>query len=141
MRIYFKQEMKYHYDRAKPLDDFPAYLIAMGEHCGFQFYVKNLNGRYPTAYVQVPSTHPMYGNRLKDEIRLDVHYGVTYAENSLQPLEDTGWFIGWDYGHAGDYTPYYEKGEYLEVHSRKWTVDDVIAECIRACECLKEMEK
>lgn len=140
MRIYFKQEMKYHYDRAKPLDDFPAYLIAMGEHEGFTFYVKNVNGRFPTAYVEIPEGHPLYGKTLHTDA-LDVHGGVTYAESSLQPLESTGWFIGWDYGHAGDYAPYYEKGEYLEVHSRKWMVDDVIAECMSACEQLEEMEK
>lgn len=139
MKLYFKQEMQYHYDKTKPLDDFPAYLIAMGEHEGFMFYVKNLNGRYPTAYVEIPEGHPLY--RKKPTDALDVHGYVTYAESSLQPLEGTGWFIGWDYGHAGDYAPYYEKGEYLEVHSRKWTVDDVIAECVSACEQLEEMKR
>lgn len=139
MKLYFKLDMQYHYDRAKPLDDFPVYLIAMGEHVGFMFYVKNLNGRYPTAYVEIPEGHPLY--RKKRTNALDVHGGITYAEGSLQPLESTGWFIGWDYGHAGDYAPYYEKGEYLEVHSRKWTVDDIIAECKDVCEQLKRLEK
>jgi hypothetical protein len=141
MRIYFKQEMKYHYDRSKPLDDFPAYLIAMGEHAGYTFYVKNLNGRHPTAYICVPEGHPLYGKCLTDEIPLKVHGGVTYAEGRLYHAEGSGWYIGWDYGHAGDYAAYYEEGSYLYENSKRWTVDEIIDECVSACEQLEEMEK
>lgn len=139
MRIYFKQEMQYFYDGQH---EYPAYLIAMGEHCGFPFYVKNLNGYHPTAYVQVPSTHPMYGKRLKDEIPLVVHFGVTYAESNLLPVATAGWFIGWDYGHHTDFMGYYKPsdGEYLN-SLKRWTVDEIIEECVSACEQLEEMEK
>lgn len=139
MKLYFKQEMQYFYDKEH---EYPAYLIAMGEHCGFPFYVKNLNGCHPTAYVQVPSTHPMYGKRLTDEIPLDVHFRVTYAESSLLPVATSGWFIGWDYGHCTDFMGYYKPndGEYLN-SLKKWTVDEIIEECMSACEQLEEMEK
>lgn len=139
MKLYFKQEMQYFYDEKT---EYPAYLIAMGEHKGYTFYVKNLNGCHPTAYVCVPSTHPMYGKRLTDEIPLDVHFRVTYAESSLLPVATVGWFIGWDYGHHSDFMGYYKPsdGEYLN-SLKRWTVDEIIEECMSACEQLAEMDK
>jgi len=144
MQIYFEQEMKYHYDINKPQGDFPAYLIAMGEHCGYRFYVKNLNGRHPTAYVAIPEEHPLHGWSPKwDEAeKIDVHGGVTYTGDSVYPVQkNDDWIIGWDYGHAGDYAAYYEDGSYLEKHSHRWTVEEIIAECKGVCEQLKGMEK
>lgn len=56
-------------------------------------------------YVGVPEGHPNYG---KWDESLDVHGGVTYAEDhfpeSGKPRSDL-WWTGFDCGHAFDYAP------------------------------------
>ena len=85
-------------------------VLDTGYFHGFFYYILNL-GTHPTAYIRIPENHSCYK---KDyvEIDIDVHGGLTYANNYLCVENNTeleGWFIGWDYGHAGDYMGYYVK--------------------------------
>ena len=70
----------------------------------------------------------------------DVHGGVTYADKKvwlrgkwLDARDNCVW-IGWDYGHAGDYTPHWDGAEPEIEH--KWTTDEVAAECIKVIDHL-----
>jgi len=47
-------------------------------------------------YVHIPKTHPLYGKGY-DEIDVDVHGGLTYAEK-----EGESWVVGFDTAHYGD---------------------------------------
>ena len=60
-------------------------------------------------YVEVPERHPLHGadlyegNRVNDLMNLEVHGGVTFAD------EINGvYYIGFDCAHAGDLVPAYE---------------------------------
>jgi hypothetical protein len=66
-------------------------------------------------YVGVPPGHPAHGKSYGDELvdKLDVHGGITYGARCQgrvchvpAPSEsDDVWWLGFDCGHAFDYTP------------------------------------
>lgn len=65
------------------------------------------------AYVGLPSTHKHYGEEDEFKVDLEVHGGVTYSQHSTSLNEMAGfpsdaemWWIGWDYNHAGDSSPW-----------------------------------
>lgn len=60
-----------------------------------------------------------------------------YIENE-QKIE--GKFIGWDYGHAGDYAGYYGNEEVWE-DEKKWTTQEIYEEVKEACYQLKQLEE
>lgn len=142
-QILKKNEMVY--KRLEKGQSGPGTVIAAGECDGFKFYIKNINGMHPTAYVVVPKGHPLYGWEPKwsEEEKIDVHGGVTFTATNLAgaDIDKDMWVIGWDYGHARDYAGYWDgdNREFVkELH--KWTTDEIIAECERVCNKLKEME-
>lgn len=77
-------------------DKFPEDAALMQwEHAGLNCAIASSGIGFVNGYVQVPENHPTYKlgyDRLYD---LDVHGGLTYAN-------DRGWF-GFDTGHYGDY--------------------------------------
>lgn len=86
-------------------------------------------------YVGVPKGHPAW---LKgDELNVDVHGGITYADGmpplAAQVTEPT-WWIGFDCAHAGDALPrfYVQEG-------RRWRRADVVAETNRLADQLADM--
>lgn len=128
------KEMKYQADRKIELLD-------TGKCCGYTYYILNL-GTHPTAYIDIPEGHKYYGKDY-DAIDLPVHCGLTYAKNHLWIAEDKrveGWFLGWDYAHAGDYAGYYKKYDMFDLglESKKWTTEEIQQEVFEAC---KELER
>ena len=143
MKIFKKMEMVYR--RLERNQGGPGFVIAEGEHEGFKFFVKNICGMHPTAYVVVPKGHPLYcwEPKIGELDKIDVHGGVTFTATNLAgaEIEKDMWVIGWDYGHAGDYAGYFEGDERESVKElHKWTTDEIIAECERVCNTLKEMD-
>lgn len=145
MKIYFKKDFVYRMPEkheTKP----EGFVIASGEHEGFKFFIKDINGKHPTAYVCVPKGHPLYrceqdyNNPIYD--CLDVWGGVTYADDVLLGAEipKDSWVIGWDYAHAGDFCgSYLDRSDEWYEGLRKHTTDEIINECERVCNKLKEM--
>lgn len=132
--IDIKLEMTY-----DPYSKLPHYILATGEHRGVKFYVCNINGSHPTAYIRIPKNKPLwFVDYFECDEYIEVHGGFTYARDNLDGVEnnDHSWFIGWDYGHHGDYFGHYlrEPKDYLATHNKKWTTDEIIAECELACE-------
>lgn len=143
MKLDIKLPMIYHTSLNKD-DNFPHYIIASGEHRGVRFYICNINGMHPTAYLRIPKGKPLHGaeyDYANDFI--EVHWGFTYASDGLFGVEndDDSWFLGWDYGHAGDFAGYYLRhpDDYLATHSHKWTTDEIIKECGEVCEELAKL--
>jgi len=58
----------------------------------------NLNG-----YVLVPNSSKYFGVSYED-IPVDCHGGLTYANEELYMQPEVGWWIGFDTGHYGDVT-------------------------------------
>lgn len=102
---------------------------------GLLYYIMNL-GTHPTAYIRIPEGHKDYKKNY-DDIDLSVHGGLTYSNNHLWISENQkteGWFVGWDYGHCGDYTGYEEMfPAELSSGGKKWTTEEIFKEVKEAC--------
>lgn len=98
-------------------------------------------GMHPCAYVECDTNY--YGNEFGDE---PVHWGFTYYNTLLHwKIRLSGYdeekmkkyYIGWDYGHFGDYMEH--RGKIVN-EGKKWTTDEIIEEIKRAVEWLNEKE-
>lgn len=117
--VKYIKEMKYYSD--KPWDYKER--IADGEYKGFDFYVLNL-GTHPCAYIDVSETE--LAGKYYDDINIDCHCGITYACETLATVDKSGWFIGWDYAHIGDFV---SRTTYFDIEGRRWTTEEIVAEC------------
>lgn len=137
LKIEIKLPMIYHKNTTED-NTFPHQILAVGECFGVKFYVCSINGTHPTAYLRIPQDMPLYGIGYDEADELiDVHGGFTYSENHLYGVENDNksWFLGWDYGHHGDYAGYY-LGDHNFDNYREWTTEKIISECASACETL-----
>lgn len=101
---------------------------------GLLYYILNL-GTHPTAYIKIPENSKYYKKDMYD-IDIAVHGGITYAEDGLYAdnREVQGWFIGWDYGHYGDYAGYEEiLPNNMRTNGKKWTTEEIKKEVREAC--------
>lgn len=100
-----------------------------------------------TGYVRLPSLHPLNSTLSYDDIKVDVHGGITFMghieEGMNQPPDPIHTWIGFDCNHAWDYNP--RMGLYLshterdvqEVY-RDW--EYVKNELHGLCKQLKDLE-
>ena len=121
-------------------------IIAIGEHAGTKFYVCDICGFHPTAYLRIPKGMPLYAlDYTECDDYIEVHGGFTYAAFGLKGVvnDDESWFIGWDYGHCCDFHGYYlcDPKSYLATHNKKWTTEEVVDECRTACEELAKLRE
>ena len=119
--------------------DYKREILDTGYCYGLVYYILNL-GMHPTAYIQIPSNHRLYGkdyDEIYNEVDIDVHGGITYTNDHLYISDNQkidGWFIGWDYAHYGDYAGYEEKfPENLRTNGKKWTTKEILNEVKVAC--------
>ena len=106
--------------------------IADGSYKGLDFYVLSL-GTHPCAYIDVSDT-PLAGKDYND-IWIDCHGGLTYSANRLVTVDKKGWFIGWDYGHYGDYIG----GDFFAMDDKRWTTEEIVEECKSVIEQINEI--
>ena len=129
----FQEPMVYTREVQKPRE---GVVIAQGFYNGLNYYVKNINGRHPTAYVEIPQGHKAYNMNFypyqDDYVNLEVHFGVTYEDKVLLAVDNEGSrghkFVGWDYGHAGDFEGGYIDTT-LEMSGKRWTTEEIVEEC------------
>jgi hypothetical protein len=103
-------------------------------------YTYNVNGYQTTiirsiqgtwnGYVVLPKNHK-YDNKSYDNIPVNVHGGLSYSQ-----LEPSGWVIGFDTAHAGDFIPTLSYLHRQQQFEHYWTHSEVIAELIRLIEQL-----
>lgn len=112
-------------------------LLYTNKYNGFKYYVMSM-GTHPTAYIEIPKRDILYRLGYKDIDNIYVHGGFTYEKDYLTGVNHKGWFIGWDYAHAGDYMGYFEDFKkylknYVSGYSyesyKKWTTEEIIEEC------------
>ena len=108
----------------------------------YHYYILNL-GTHPTAYVEIPKEHKLYGKDYNN-IDIDVHGGLTYSNDKLFisqfTILDNSWFLGWDYAHCYDYSGYYEADDFLNTQAKKWTTEEIIEECKNAIDQIIDLE-
>lgn len=112
----------------------------------YQLWKNPMTGTY-CAYVKLQKNHPFIvtlrkthieelyqGRKIKvnnfRDLPIKVHgklsFGRYYKDNS-NPRFTKGWWIGWDYGHKGDFAP---KLKLKRGRKEKfWSEKEVIAEC------------
>lgn len=96
-------------------------------------------------YVKVPSTHLLFREAFNSDGTqfLFVHGGLTYSshgEEPLLPLDNEGWWFGFDCAHAGDLLPLCSFiPDHLEDHGTYKDIDFVKKECEKLASQLKEM--
>lgn len=120
-------EMVYDFDKPGILDE--------GELHGYKYMVVSY-GSHPCAYVQVPEGHPLHGKHY-DKIDISCHGGVTFAGNFCRHpsrflIERDGYWIGWDYAHAGDFTVYPE----ITMVGHRYTTQEVLEDVAQVVEQL-----
>ena len=124
------KEMKYQ-------SQFKSEVLDTGFCFGLLYYIMNL-GTHPTAYIKIPKGHKLYGKTdEKSYQEVDVHGGITYINDSIT-IENNqkidGWFIGWDYGHYGDYMGIEELVPMeFRIGGKKWTTQEIYKELREAC--------
>lgn len=116
------------------------------EYKGYQFnFVLQEMGHF-CAYVKIPKGHPYYG-KAYDDINLNVHGGLTFSEHIKEddPYIELGftpgYWVGWDYAHAGDLIP--KLGNFLDVRTsteKRWQPFEVIDHCKDAINQLMEAD-
>lgn len=123
----------------------PPELLCQGTVDGYNFYIIN-QGTHPCGYVEIPKDHPYF---CVDYDAMDIccHGGLTYGSTYLaiaQPDTDNcdRYFIGWDYGHYGDYTGF-DKYFLDDVPSymKKHTTEEIVDECLNVISQLKAIVK
>lgn len=108
---------------------------------GYEFAVMNL-GTHPCCYIKLPKGHK-YENVDYDNIPLAVHGGLTYGESFLNVAEvggkeiadKTGYWIGWDYAHYGDYLGC----DLTHFDTRIYTTEELERDCRDAIDQLCEL--
>lgn len=115
---------------------FPDYeTLAEGKDGEYEWKVLSL-GSHPCGYVSVPKNHPFYGmSYLEIEDKIEVHGGLTFS-GKLHGFD--GFWFGWDYAHAGDYT---YMPIYVSITDKRWTTQEVVDECLRVIEQFRSFEE
>lgn len=109
-------------------------LCALGDYKGRTFIVIYI-GSHPCAYVECKTDLYNQEDNQENSVYL-VHGGFTWYGplshwiryfHNVDPKILAKKYVGWDYGHLGDYTRFYDN--YLPKHSddlTKWTTNNLI---------------
>ncbi|MDP1712918.1 MAG: hypothetical protein Q8K86_10740 [Candidatus Nanopelagicaceae bacterium] len=89
-------------------------------------------------YVLIPRGHPWFEKEY-DAIHADVHGGLTYSRQETATEE---WWIGFDCGHAGDFTPSYSRsGSYRTVRYVKKECERLALQVVCHRHCLMDADE
>ena len=99
--------------------------LAAGTFLGYSYYVLSF-GTHPCAYVGHPRNNKYFGQNC-DDIPVECHGGLTYSSHKLHTVDHTGWFIGWDYAHWGDYVGYLPAS--LNEGNKQYTTVEMVEDC------------
>lgn len=110
--------------------------LVKGEFMGHLYEICT-NGTHPTAYVHCGCLATY--DKKEDYDDLPVHGGCTFAGTRLS---GDGLWVGWDYGHFGDYMSFHENDSIFKVslypRGKKWTVAEVMQDVMKAILYIEE---
>ena len=118
-----------------------AVILDEGTLNGFDYAIVSF-GNHPAGYVSIPKNHPFY-KKSHDDLDIVCHWGLTFSGVSpdVKPPK-TGWWIGWDYAHAGDYLGFFERvGSKSFEDNKKWTTEEIKEEIQSVIEQLKKAKQ
>ena len=125
--------MQYIYDPKNPIRE----ILYEGDYEGYHFYIVSY-GMHPCAYVEIPNDHPWFERDYMEgdmDDYINCHGGVTFTDTLHHVLGEAAskgrWFIGWDYGHVGDFEAYYLDDPTLSksfLDDKKWTTEEIYEE-------------
>lgn len=154
---YYELEDEYDINpKTNPWETEPDFLEFVDESTGYRCFIqRHPELKHLCGYVELPEKHKLYGETNVDNeflLNLDIHGGVTYAKDKrfkdiyrAVPLfidEYVPYVVGFDCGHAGDYSPYsWSTGisKALSYETYK-DIDYVTNECKNLAKQLKELE-
>lgn len=110
--------------------DNTPHVLAKGVYRNIEFFVLSM-GTHPNVYLNVSKTK--FDGMDYDNIPLSVHGGLTFSGTPTMCLY--GHWIGWDYAHYGDYSPYSS----VMADGKKWTTKELIADAILAIDELVDL--
>lgn len=107
-------------------------VLAKGVYRNVPFYVLSL-GTHPCAYVNIQGV--IDSININD---IECNGGITYSEKDLLLSGSwengeiiTGWFLGWDYTHAWDFSGYYlDNPGFMNLN--RHNVKEMIEDCTKA---------
>ena len=115
-------------------------LVKTEAYQGFTYFITFNRLGIPCAYVEIPQSHELYEVDYEN-IELDAKYApnwnLTFSGSQLHPQYtlNTGWFIGWDYGHCTDCVKPDFGGDFF--NGRVWSTEEIEAECHKVIDALK----
>lgn len=127
-------------------------ILAYGHIDDRYFFILNIGGDHPTAYVEVfPGDKVGYD----DLCNIHVHGGITFVPNDLHHVTsrcqevgeeakealDRREYIGWDYGHFGDFMPWDQENELETYDTKKWNVDEIMADVVSVADQLEKAKQ
>lgn len=123
-----------------------------GKFEGYKYYIcgNPING-IPLAYVVLPKNHKLYNKDYMEISDINCHGGLTFSGNRFKEF-----VIGWDYGHAGDFSPLirgkekittisildflYPPTELSKTTGKRWTIEEIENECQAVIRQLKNIQ-
>ena len=107
-------------------------VLMEGDYEDRHFAIVRRSLGFPDAYVEIKEDDYIYKADCEDSQRYElyqgcVHGGATFYDRCYWNKEDNRWYLGWDYGHCGDYQeyhPYTEEDSYET--DKKWTLAEIL---------------
>ena len=114
-------------------------LLTKGEYKGHKFAIIDF-GKYPVAYVESKFTDIAIGD-CDDErlMNITAHGGVTFYDRCYWD-DSKDLYIGWDYGHYGDYIAMQGIDFDILRDNHKWTTPEILTDVVMVIEALAEKE-
>lgn len=115
-----------------------------GTYNGIDYIIASY-GTHPCAYIRIPETSKFYKvdrDDVPEELDSVVHGCITWSGPIPPRLNADGFYYGWDYCHAGDFTgtdlmfP-----PDLRTGGKKWTTEEILDEVKAAIDILNVLEE
>lgn len=119
-----------------------SYCLHEEDYNGWKIVIVNL-GIHPCGYIGTtdkasPFWEKGYSELSDMEYYGDCHGGFTYGNFGVMGFYKDVWFLGWDYGHAGDYAGYDESKE--DNTDKKWTTEEILKEAKEQVDAINALE-
>lgn len=123
----------------------PNEVIKKDTYKNHMYVIYSVMGSHPTAYVRVNEGEKWYEMNY-DKISFtwpgcSPHGGFTFSDfvNEESFGEPEAYWVGWDYAHFGDYCSY-PKGTMIGLErGKKWTIEEIEAECKRVIDYMEKL--
>ena len=105
-----------------------GFLVALGTIDGYHYTIRNM-GTHPSAYVHVPTYHPIFKMERLEEV-IPCHCSISYIAG--YPSAPDGYkIIGWNYCHSGDFIYEPHKQGKTVSSGKIWSKEEIIEQHIK----------